>query len=793
MDSSNISGSSDPLINPTPSNRSEANGMPGSTQTAAGAGVKEASFQIFSDALENGQTIIQQFIPSNLRGAKTEYQAAPDNPMLVPPDPDGGTAPTPFESSWQRAVNKFFREQLREALVKEKVQEKGTSASPQEISGEELADIETGVNRLMLATGKNQRKSLSKEEQAIAAEATTKTQKAWALPASWSLGTTTAANWTPVRSDVVPPVNIETSRKEEVGANIQQLGQDIETVGKDIIADLSPDDPKRIAVTELILVITQALRDLKEVLQVLQIQDAKMSEQVFAAKYDEIDQKMAHLEKQIKQQEKMLHKQEKAADKQKKMKVITLVVSISIAVVGAVLVPLTFGASTPLIFASVAIAAALISYSVADYKEGYTQEMMASFDSWLVKTFPDSKTREAMKAVILTVALLTLLVASLSAGASVGTSAGTTVGGAAASTAATTATTTSATTAATTGANASMNVATQTACEIAKQATIEFTIMFIMASNIAPDLAVSALTSSGAIDKDDEKAKMIAQIVVMVATMLLTMGLVANASQTSRTGAMTLGTFAKQIGSTVTHTLKDAGKILDCIAEGTKKALTEALQLIKQMIQTLSGFLKRGADLVQEAGEVVKNAFNAAAKAMNELVEALKSMADSIKAGTALEDSTKNLQALLEKFTTSLESLSQALKNQMKQSMTNVKDYFDEIIKDLPKAIQEKAYKYVTNLADILKVGGHSVEAVGNIQLGMMGLGLVKLLREIGDNEKALEVTLQLIRVFEQLLESFQQSSTEGARWINDLNHAIDSAFGTASQSLTKATQQAIA
>ena len=44
-----------------------------------------------------------------------------------------------------------------------------------------------------------------------------------------------------------------------------------------------------------------------------------------------------------------------------------------------------------------------------------------------------------------------------------------------------------------------------------------------MSSNILPDLFVQALISSGAVNKDDEQAKMIIKMVVMILTMMTMM------------------------------------------------------------------------------------------------------------------------------------------------------------------------------------------------------------------------------------------------------------------------------
>lgn len=840
-----------------------------------------------TDILNSGHVVVQQFLSAN-RWGKKEYATDPHHPVLQLPDPDGGATITPFETTSQKAVNKFFRDMLHQQISL-KAEKKGEPRpSPKTLVTHSNAIIHHILHK----------KPLNSNDQEIVHSATTQTQEAWSLPTSWTFGTQDVKDWTPIKSDPIPPVNLEISRREVLGENIEQLCISLEKAGEKVANSLPPDDPRRISVADFTRVIAEAIRDLKDILQHLQLQESQISEKLSKVKYDQIEDRQHQIEKIQKEQAKAAAARAKAAKKQKDTQLASIIVSAVIIAVAVVALPFTGGASSMLLMAGIAVSSVMLGYTIADSKYGLTEKAMVKFNEKMEDLFPDGATREFMKVLILTVAVLALVAAvACSGGAAAG------------------------------------SFAAKFGAEVAKQMVIQTTIMFIMSSNIAPELAVRALIQSGTIDEDDEKAKMVAEIVIMAFTMLACLTIISVGSK----GLQSAGTSAKAAIASVGEMITNIGATLSKLfqtasTQGAKALMDELMVMINNLMKTLDQLARQSLNSMSEA---TKSAYNAVDKATKSLSSAVDSARASLNSGAQV--AMDQIQAVYKQlalawndfqiaFVQGIDSIKQEMSNigstlselyqtTSAQSQTTILQRLAQMVKDLEnaanyigqglstasqnamqafqefmKSIQnfgstissslasggenamdsiqvafqkmsdswknfsastweeigtatgeslaevadstKKAlYRFMEQLTkldayaqenstfysglreiatlkhmgegdigkislqiqDMLRIGQSGVEAAGAIQVGLIGLQLVKILKDLGDLEKAQEVTKMMIKLFEKLLGSFQESLATKTEWLNSINRAIDSVYGSASTTLTKFTQQAIA
>jgi len=544
-------------INPSP-DPSLNNGLNPIGENYSGSpskmGVPLTEFQPLesSDILDSGQVVIQQFI-STQRWGKNEYQADPSRPVLQMPDPEGGTAPTPFEPAWQKAVNKFFQDRVRENVIK-KYKEESPESQKQIIQSLLNGDFE----------------SLDKEKQEIVEKATTETQTAWSLPKSWSLGTQKASNWTPIKADVVPPVSVEESRKEVLTENLVQLATSMETASLKVENALPPNDPKRIPVGELIKIIAQAISDLKSLLQTMQIRDAEISTKMSKFKYEQISDRTEEIANIAKKQgdiRKAQSKQEKTA---KIMKIVAPCISGLVILIGCVATAFTGPAGIAVVYAGIAVGTLMLGYTIADGELNLTSQAIEAFNSSMDDRFKNDPVGKDITKAFILIAVLTLLLAAIMAS-----------GGAAAPTIGTEA-----------AAQTSTQVSIQVAKEMVKQMTIQVAIMFIMASNIVPELVCDAIINCGFVNKDDEKTLMIIQTIIMALTMILVIGMISKfgVNNTAEGGASTGAKVADKSAKAAADAEK-AAAATKASTESLKESNTKILDAIKQILSDLKDSL----------------------------------------------------------------------------------------------------------------------------------------------------------------------------------------------------------
>lgn len=848
---SNVTGSSpDPLLNGSLTTNDSLGSTEDGTMTipqtplpttakTATADVAPSEFQVFEgvDILDSGRIVVQQFL-SEAQWGKKEYPAE-RNPVLRMPQLDEAIGPQPFEPSWQKAANKFFRDQVKEVIIN-KVKESGESApffqelnkdsegksaeatttSPKGQPQKEMADeepseregapelpkpfIEAQVNAIIQAVVSDKTATLNKESQEIVAKATEKTQKAWSLPASWALGTQEIKDWTPITTDVVAPVNVDICRREFIVQNIEKLCTSIKNAGTKMMEEFPPNDPNRVAVRDLILVVSQALRDLKGVLQDLQIKEADISTKMSAAKKEQIDERIKQLEATALKREEIQKTQEEKQQKAQTTKLFTTLASIVVTFIATAISILTLGAGTPLLVAVViaVIGIATIAYTVLDFAFDLTSKIVGKFNSLIEQTGAPNWVKTCIKiAALALVATILIFAIAASGGAAAGT------------------------------------IAAQIAKQVANM-TIQFAIMFIMASNILPDLIINALIQSGAISKDDEKTKMIIQMIITAITMILTMGAMAKFSGAGTQIFKSIGTTVADGFKAVVNAIKDIGSAIAKIAkEVTENGLRAAVEELKQMIIAFGRMIKQMMSALVQAGVEIKDAFKNSENALEDLSTILSKAGKTIK--TSFDSTKEAISQSGERLLKALSDLREFLANTAKEAGAVVLQELSKVAKDTLEALRDfwknlgpnlkaglkeifvpealiKSFRnikssiieqlnpgvvlereiinwktFAKNAQSFFQISGFTAEATGAFCVGLIGLQFVEKLKELGELEKAQEVTQLLIKLFQKLLDSLQEGLTSKSEWINSLDRALASIFGSGSQTLTKFTQQA--
>lgn len=488
--SNNITGpsSSDPFATPprrssTPSTSTREDVVtPSSTRE-----VISSDLQVFegSDVMDRHDTIPQQFVVIQHWGTRSVYQASIQTPALEIPNPEEQSGPTPFEPSWQKATKDFFRDLVKEILIK-KIEKSGEPMPTP-------AQIEERVNALMLKAYSKGEK-LSESEKEIIGQATTETQKAWKLPSTWTIGTENVKDWTPIVVDVVPPVNIDGVRKEFLCGNLEQLFDALQKAVKKVGNAIPANDPNQGALRDVYAIILEALRNLKVALMEFQMKDAEASEKVSYAKIGEVEANKDAIEEGQRKQEEASENRKKQEDQAKVMKIVAPILATAIGIAGVIGTAVTFGMGAPLM---VAAATSVISvvYSLLDAHLEITSQAVEAFKTFLVDNIP-AEYQTLVKAIIATVLVLVIVAAIVS-----------TNGGIAV--------------------NAATMTARQAVTQVLKTMTIQMGTIFLTSSNLIPELIIEGLAKIKVIDKDNEKIKMILQVVitaVMALSIMVMMG-----------------------------------------------------------------------------------------------------------------------------------------------------------------------------------------------------------------------------------------------------------------------------
>ena len=630
--------------------------------------------------LNSDTFVVQQFESTHQKWKNKEYLADPSLPILQLPDPEGATAPTPFPPSWQKATNQFFKDQVKEIVFERIKESQGINPSSKEKMDEATFQLiynqhREKVNTLLQAMSNGRSSNLKEEDQAILSLATEKTRAMWGLPPSWKIGTQEASDWTPIQANASPPIPIDLQQQEILAQNLEQLCLSLDAAGAALLEQIPKETSQAKGVGDLIKIIAKALRDLKELLQTMQIQDSDLADKFLELKYDQIEVRKKEIEDNKKKQKEIARAQRKRQDIAKFMKIFAPIVSAIIVIAGAVAAVFTLGAGAPLIYAGILVGTVMLSYTIVDGELNLTSQGMEGLNKMFDKLFPHNKTGEQIFKIFIIIVVIAVLAAAMAAS----------------------------------GGAAGGSFASQVAQESVKQLTIQTSMMFIMSSNILPDIVCQALIKSGAIKADDEKALMIIKMVVMLVTMLATMGALGY-SESMRGGL-------------------------------SKFSLEETTNAIKSQLSNLSKIS-------------LENASQATLDALSALITGLREAIPS-----------PNLKAMLAGGTDLLNF------GYMTSQETMDFERFCSQIRDLSKVVQL------------------GTQGVTSAYVADVGFNLAKLLKELGGLEKAQEVTQLLIKLFEDLLNSFQNGLSSNSQWLNNLNGAISAVYGSATQIIDKATR----
>ena len=139
--------------------------------------------------------------------------------------------------------------------------------------------------------------------------------------------------------------------------------------------------------------------------------------------------------------------------------------------------------------------------------------------------------------------------------------------------------------------------------------------------------------------------------------------------------------------------------------------------------------------------------------------------------------------------------------NFLKSAPRNLKEAGKEFLQNFsPKNIAEgfKSFKksdigdLPSKIQDILKMLNLSVEVGMGIYVAYLGFQLAKIYEEMGELQKAEELTKMLIKLLDQLLASFQENINQQSEWLAGLDGALNSLYSSAQQTIHKATQLSI-
>ena len=759
-----------------------------------------SDYQVFegNDFIDSENMILQQFSSSQHTGEeKNIYLAAAELPTLQLPDPEGSLGPQPFEPSWQKAVNKFFREQIKDHLIK-KNKETGNHQTE--------ASLEEQVQMLWQATLAGETAHLKAEDKQTIEIATKQTQAAWNLPESWSLGTREVKDWTPIENNPVPPVNIELARREVFAINIEELLNALDRVNKKMTDALPPQ-----SIANFIKVIAQAIRDLKQVLRDLQIKEAEHSDALSRIKFEQIQDRLKQIEESNRKSDEAAEarrKQEKISNIMKKW--VAPIISGLIIAIGIIALPFTAGMSMGLVIAGLAVASIMLTYTVLDATLDLTSKAVNAFQTFLDKTFPgEGNAWKTVFKIAILAALVTILVIAVAvSGGSAAGSIGSTI---------------------------VSQVIKQAVIETISQVAIQFSLMAIMASNILPELCVNLLIKTGVINQNDEKAKMIAQMIIMALTTLVVLKVVSMGNNIRQVGTsikesiQSIGLTLRNIGESITN-------MMQSIKAGVKASIESAIRQIQEMINQLIRMLRQAATAFPEYLTTLRESLAQAqntAKQLKEFLssraflEAIKSvpgrisnsakaaleqlslLSDQFKAASQelmdqLNQITKQLNAQARaSLNRSLDNATKAINEALKDFQVNAKNYFTRLPEDLkqpfkdfwqglktfdPRTSPDQIARNIQDSLGILKLG---TEVGMGIYIGYIGLQIERLYRQIGEMEKAEEIIQALIQLFDRLLESLQEGMAQRSEWLSSLDNALDSVYASATRSLNKASQVA--
>ena len=643
------------------------------------------------------------------------------------------------------------------------------------------------------ATGKVP-SSIAEHFEAVSKIATEEVQIKFGLPNTWFKGTTNLEDLKPVNLGIATPVAINKARADFVLGNVEQMINDISTAVQKVLGKLPPDDPSKLALRDYQTVIAQAIRDLKAILREIQIKDAEKSKDIEVNRASMTETRDAALAEDIKKQKEIQQQQEKANRLGFLMKIIGPIIAAVCTIIGALLAVFTFGASTALIVAGVAVGVAMTAYSVVDSFTGCTAKIVQAVNDALKNRFPDDEVlQKVVKWLIMSAVIIVLIIAVVFTG-----------GGAAASIASQTA----------------AQVAKSVVMEAIKQLSLQVMVMTVMASNAVPELLGAILKAHG-VDKDTSK---VLEMVMMMIQMVVVMAAMVKAGGAGATSAAKTGTAAgigvvetvKQIGNQILTTAKE---LMARMKEGAEEAVKALVQFIKELINKLVALAKEIPVAIKGAFEEIVSAASSLLKAINE-GRGVEFIGAAVKRfGEALKEFARMTATQLEKVMEESIEILKKVGGKALETLKETGDGFAELgrglrdilrirstwkelaelqglatksaeqlkkIEQLTKDVQSYATKGQTSLNKTIQLTQETIGIADGITQGYYGLEIAKLLRQVGELNKAEELLEAIIAQLNKLLQSLSTAMDSNMEALKGLNQFLTNFWASQSEMSSK-------
>ncbi len=674
--------------------------------------------------------------------------------------------------------------------------------------------------------------------QAITKAARKETQKTYGLSESWYKDTPNTDDWKPINLSPLAPAAVNQTQAEQLLSNINDYALTLDQVAERLSKDLGPE--QQVSMDEFRSAISKAIQYLKSVLRDIQLKDNEVSADVIKNKLEEADARFKELQKSIDEKREAERKQEKAKKTSFILKIVGPIVAALSTIVGAALAIFTFGASTALIVAGIAVGIALTTYSIVDSATGCTSKLMEVINDSLKEAFPNDPVMQkvikftAMVAIVLVLIFIIVITAGGGA-ASIGSS-----------------------------------VAAQIAKETVKQLMIQLIIMTIMTSNAIPELLGEILKAKGI----DEKSSKIAEIVMMAITMLVIIasvivggkGVSATAKGISEgfmSGVRSVKEFMTRVSQMiktaideirqgVIETLKATLKLLQKLLENLSRGVTSMVEAAKNLPNTIFAALKNAAQTVKDAikaiNEQIQNLYKVKeltpqlrtsisasfAAAAENLEAAFKALRDAMErafraaqeaATTAKDAAISSAKVTIEEVKASMQRVSEMTMQQLAklkdvpgaigEEAKNVALGFKTIgrgIKNIPKVMQEAqqlrrgaeagipqaqleqiassqlkhAQEGLAATQKVLRMTEHSLNFSNGVIQGVVGMQVARLTESAGDHMEAAAMIQAIIDLFEKLLQNIQTGTSARADFIVSLQEFYSKFFKDLGRSTSK-------
>jgi invasin B len=730
----------------------------------------------------------------------------------------------PYNASKQSEINQYYDATLKKAYSK-------TIAEAIPPMSQELIDKLKNA----LATGKTS-PIIAKAYHVITKAAAEATQKAYGLSETWCRGTTNIDDWKPINLGIMTPTAVNQARGELILTNLNEILTDFDKAGKKVAEGLDSNDPHQVSMDEYRKVIAKAIQELKAVLRNIQLKDADESLRWAEAKFIALEERQTRLEDDLKKRKEIEEKRKKAEKISGVMKIAGPCVAAASVIVGASLAIFTFGASTALIVAGIAIGTAMTAYSIVDSFTGSTQKAIGLFNDLIKKALPDNPLgQKLLKAAIIAAVVAALIMAIVFSG-----------GGAAGSLAS----------------NTLAQTAKEVAQQLVKQFSIQMIMMTIMASNAIPELFGEILKTAGV----NESQVKIWEIVMMAITMVAVMAAMAVGSSGGASvkgiseGFSSAARSAKDFASAATKLLD---KLIMDITEGITEAIEATIKMLKQALKVLMDALNNLKTMVQELPKTLHDAMKQSIQRVKDITQELIDLIQDpgrlkLVAGDTFRTVTDKFNDAIKKLSDAISEVYRTVKSPVEKGVGVTLEELEKAIKkvheltsaaitkllDIPgglgswaKDFRETAnvigrglkgfkdsvvnftawgalrYSNTGTPAEIAKlqalwdsVGGNLqrfgvvshkvlqvtpmvINAVDGVNRGLLGLQVKTLLEEIGDNKEAEELLQAIILMLEKLMKTIQSGLETRSDLILTLQRAYNSFYNALGRNTTKIFQ----